>query len=236
MAVFPTPGARMSATSAARVLNVDVVSDVVCPWCFIGKRRLATALANLAAEQPGLDLRVNWHPFQLNPDLPPEGVDRRSYLEDKFGGPARAAQIYDRVRAAGSTVDIPFAFDRIERQPNTLDAHRLISWAQARGAADDVVDRLFRAYFLDGRAIGDRGVLADIAGEAGLDREAVRAMLASDEGVDTIRALDRRVRELGVDGVPFFIFADKVAVSGAQEPAVLKDAIAQALADAVEAN
>jgi len=223
----------MSAPSAARVLNVDVVSDVVCPWCFIGKRRLAKALANLAAEQPGLETRVNWHPFQLNPDLPPEGVDRRSYLEDKFGGPARAAQVYDRVRAAGASVDIPFAFERIERQPNTLDAHRMISWAQARGAADAVVDRLFRAYFLDGRAIGERGVLADIAGEAGLDREAARAMLAGDEGADTIRALDRRVRELGVDGVPYFIFGDKVAVSGAQEPEVLRNAIAQAL-DAAE--
>lgn len=216
--------------SARRILHVDVVSDVVCPWCFIGKRRLAAALAAVAVEHADPDVRVNWHPFQLNPDLPPEGVDRRSYLENKFGGPERAAQIYERVRAAGATVDIAFAFDRIERQPNTLDAHRLISWAQARGAGDAIVDVLFRAYFLDGRAIGDRDVLADIAGEAGLDHDAARTMLASDEGADTIRALDRRVRELGVDGVPFFIFGDKVAVSGAQEPAVLADAIRQALA------
>ncbi|MEP7181909.1 MAG: DsbA family oxidoreductase [Betaproteobacteria bacterium] len=218
--------------SVNRILHVDVVSDVVCPWCFIGKRRLAAALATIAAERPDLDVRVNWHPFQLNPELPPEGADRRSYLERKFGGPERAAQIYDRVRAAGATVGIAFAFDRIERQPNTLDAHRLISWAQARGAGDAVVDALFHAYFLDGRHVGDRDVLADIAGEAGLDREAARAMLGTDEGEDTVRALDARVRELGVDGVPFFIFGDQVAVSGAQEAKVLEDAMAQALAGA----
>jgi len=211
-------------------MHVDVVSDVVCPWCFIGKRRLAAALERAHADHPDLTFAVNWHPFQLNPELPAEGVDRRSYLETKFGGPERAAEIYARVRAAGETVAIPFAFERIERQPNTLDAHRLIAWAQARGAGDALVDRLFRAYFLEGRYIGSRAVLADIAGEAGLDRDAAQAMLASDEGIDTIRVLDRRVRELGVSGVPFFIFGDKVAVSGAQEPAVLGDAIAQALA------
>jgi predicted DsbA family dithiol-disulfide isomerase len=233
---FPDHGALMPAPRASQLLNVDVVSDVVCPWCYVGKRRLATALAQLAAEQPGLELRVNWHPFQLNPDLPAEGIERRTYLEEKFGGPGRAAQIYDRVRAAGATVDIAFAFDRIQRQPNTLDAHRLIAWAQQRGDAEAVVERLFRAYFLDGRAIGDREVLADIAGEAGLDREAARVMLAGDEGVDTVRALDQRVRELGVGGVPFFVFGNKVAVSGAQEAAVLKDAIAQAMAETAESD
>jgi len=220
----------MSQAQQPQRMHVDVVSDVVCPWCFIGKRRLALALGRAAAEHPGLTFAVNWHPFQLNPELPSEGVDRRSYLEAKFGGPKRAAEIYARVHAAGETVDIPFAFERIERQPNTLDAHRLVSWAQARGASDALVERLFVAYFLEGRHIGSRDVLADLAGEAGLDRDAARAMLASDEGVDTIGALDRRVRELGVSGVPFFIFGDKVAVSGAQEPAVLCDAIAQALA------
>jgi len=220
----------MSQAQQPQRMHVDVVSDVVCPWCFIGKRRLALALGRAAAEHPRLTFAVNWHPFQLNPELPSEGVDRRSYLEAKFGGPERAAEIYARVRAAGETVDIPFAFERIERQPNTLDAHRLVSWAQARGASDALVERLFVAYFLEGRHIGSRDVLADLAGEAGLDRDAARAMLASDEGVDTIGALDRRVRELGVSGVPFFIFGDKVAVSGAQEPAVLCDAMAQALA------
>ena len=216
--------------SAKTVFHVDVVSDVVCPWCYIGKRRLAAALATMAAERPDVDVRVNWHPFQLNPDLPPEGIDRRTYVANKFGGPERAAQVYERVRAAGATAGIALAFDRIERQPNTLAAHRLVSWAQARGAAAAVVEALFRAYFLDGRYVGDRDVLADIAGEAGLDREAARTMLATGEGEDAIRALDARVRELGVDGVPFFIFGDKVAVSGAQQPDVLADAMRQALA------
>jgi predicted DsbA family dithiol-disulfide isomerase len=220
----------MSAAVASPSLSIDVISDVVCPWCYIGKRRLATALAAVRAEQPALELRVNWHPFQLNPDLPPEGVDRRAYLDEKFGGPERAAGIYERVRAAGATVGIAFEFDRILRQPNTLDAHRLVSWAQAQGAAEALVEALFRAYFLDGRYVGDRDVLAQIAAEAGLDRAAAAAMLASAEGIEHIRGMDRRVRELGVAGVPFFIFGDKVAVSGAHEPAVLEDAIAQALA------
>jgi predicted DsbA family dithiol-disulfide isomerase len=167
----------------------------------------------------------------LNPDLPREGIGRRAYLEAKFGGPQRAGEIYERVRAVGRTVGIDFAFDRIERQPNTLDAHRLISWAQARGSAEDVVERLFRAYFLEGRFIGDPEVLAAVAGEAGLDSAAVAAMLASDEGADAIAAMDRRVRELGVGGVPFFIFGGRVAVSGAQEPEILAGATVQAMQD-----
>jgi predicted DsbA family dithiol-disulfide isomerase len=208
--------------------QIDVISDVVCPWCYIGQRRLAQARARLAPDDPARSAVVRWHPFQLNPDLPRAGVARRAYLEDKFGGPERAAQIYARVSAAGATVGIPFAFDRIERQPNTLDAHRLIAWAQERGDASDLVERLFHAYFVEGRAIGDREVLALIAGEAGLDAAAARAWLASDEGSDDIARMDQRAREIGVGGVPFFIFNEKVAVSGAQEPDVLRDAMNQA--------
>lgn len=220
----------MTDSGTDSTLAIDVISDVVCPWCFIGKRRLSAALALLAVAEPGARPIVNWHPFQLNPDLPREGVDRKSYLEAKFGGPDRAALIYERVRAAGVTVGIPFAFDRIARQPNTRDAHRLISWAQARGDAAELVERLFRAYFIEGRYIGDRDVLAAIAGEAGEDAAAVRAMLESEQGEETIVAMDRRVRELGVEGVPFFIFDGKVAVSGAQEPEALVEAIRQARA------
>ncbi len=213
------------------MLDIDVISDVVCPWCYIGKRRLAAALAMLNHDAPGFASRVNWHPFQLNPDLPGEGVDRRAYLERKFGGAERAATIYDRVRAAGATVDIPFAFDRILRQPNTLDAHRLVAWAQqpeSADSADALVERLFRAYFLEGRTIGDREVLAAVAGEAGFDAASARAMLDSDEGAEAVRAMDRRAREMGVTGVPFFIFNGSVAVSGAQEPRILAEAIAKA--------
>ena len=217
-----------NAPNGNNVMTVDVISDVVCPWCFIGRRRLGEALSLYAEQQPEARPLVSWHPFQLNPDLPREGIDRRAYLEAKFGGRERAAQIYERVRAAGRTVGIEFAFERIERQPNTRDAHRLISWAQARGSAEDLVESLFRAYFLEGRFIGDRDVLVDIADEAGLPADAARAYLESDEGAATIDAMDRRVRELGVTGVPFFILNGRVAVSGAQEAPTLVAAMAQA--------
>jgi len=210
--------------------QIDVISDVVCPWCYIGQRRLAQALARLRDDDAARRAPIRWHPFQLNPDLPQGGVPRKTYLEDKFGGPERAAQIYARVAAAGATVGIPFAFDRIERQPNTRDAHRLINWAQAQGDASDMVERLFRAYFSEGRAIGDHAILAAIAGEAGLDSAAARILLDSDAGIDAIALMDGRAREIGVQGVPFFIFNQHIAVSGAQEPDVLLDAIAQARA------
>ena len=219
----------MSAPSSGPLLTIDVISDVVCPWCYIGRRRLDTALAQFAAEEPQVRPLVSWHPFQLNPDLPREGVDRQLYLARKFGGSRSAAEIYERVRAAGKTVGIDFAFEKIRRQPNTLDAHRLISWAQAQGSAEEVVERLFRAYFLEGRFVGDRDVLAAIAGEAGFPPEVAEDYLASGEDAGTIAEMDRRVRELGVTGVPFFIFGGKLAVSGAQEPHVLSGAMAQAL-------
>jgi len=211
-------------------MTIDVISDVVCPWCFIGRRRLGEALSLYAAREPEIRPLVSWHPFQLNPDLPAEGIDRRAYLEAKFGGPERAAQIYEQVRAAGKTVGIDFAFERILRQPNRRDAHRLISWAQSRGDAEDVVEGLFRAYFLEGRFVGDREVLAEIAGEAGHPADTARAYLESDAGADTIEAMDRRVRELGVTGVPFFIFDGRVAVSGAHEAPALVAAMVQAAA------
>ena len=226
----------MSTTATASTLTIDVISDVVCPWCFVGRRRLGAALAHLAADEPGARPLVSWHPFQLNPDLPREGIDRSVYLARKFGGPQRAAEIYERVRAAGRSVGIDFAFERIARQPNTLDAHRLISWAQAQGSSEEVVERLFRAYFLVGRFIGDRDVLAAIAGEAGLSIDAARAHLASSEGAATIAEMDRRTRELGVTGVPFFILGGRLAVSGAQEPAVLVGAMTEAIRETEEAG
>ena len=214
------------------VFTVDVVSDIVCPWCFIGKRRLEVAIARLRVDEPDLPIEVRWHPFQLNPELPPEGVDRRQYLETKFGGPDKARQVYARVEAAGETADIAFAFDAIERQPNTLDAHRLIAWAQTRreGDSEALVENLFRAYFVDGRYVGDRDELIRLAADAGYDADDARAMLASDELRDVVAEADRRARDLGVSGVPFFIFGGTTAISGAQEPEALLDAIAQARA------
>ncbi len=228
---FRVPQSSMPVMTApaSSIMKIDVISDVVCPWCFIGRRRLGAALALLAEREPQFQSVVSWHPFQLNPDLPREGMDRQAYLEAKFGGAQRAAASYERVSAAGKSVGIDFAFDRILRQPNTVDAHRLISWTQARGSAEDLVEGLFRAYFLEGRFVGDRAVLAAIADEAGLDASVAGAMLASEEGAKNIAAMDRRFRELGVGGVPFFIFDDRVAVSGAQEPETLVEAIVSAM-------
>ena len=210
-------------------LVVDIVSDVVCPWCYIGKRKLETALAELQAREPGLAILRRWHPFQLNPDLPPEGIARAAYIEAKFGGKARATEIYARVRSAGADVGIPFAFDRIDRQPNTLDAHRLIAWAQQRGdprATDALVERLFGAYFIEGRLLTETEQLIEIAREAGFPESEVRAMLASAVGRPDVEAEDREARAVGISGVPFFIFNGKTAVSGAHEPAALLEAIA----------
>ncbi len=206
-------------------LSIDIVSDVVCPWCYIGKRKLEAALA-----QHARDVRVRWLAFQLNPDIPAGGVDRRSYLEQKFGGPERAKQIYARVKAAGDEVGIAFDFDRIVRQPNTIEAHRLTAWAQDvdPSAADAFVERLFRAYFVDGIDIGSVDALAGLAGEAGFDASAAHAWLASDAGHSAIKAEEKRSRALGVTGVPFFVFNQRLAVSGAQPPEVLLEAMEQA--------
>jgi predicted DsbA family dithiol-disulfide isomerase len=210
---------------------IDVVSDVVCPWCYIGKRRLAAALDALAAKAPEVVPRVRWHPFQLNPELPPEGVPRQRYLEAKFGGDARASVIYQRVSAVGREVGIAFDFDAMTRQPNTLDAHCLIAWVQAvrPEATSALVERLFRAWFVEGRFVGDRGELARIAGEAGCDPVAAAAMLASGERREAVTEADERARAMGINGVPFFIFGGRTALSGAHEPPTLLRAIDEAL-------
>jgi len=217
-------------------LVVDVVSDIVCPWCFIGKRKLERALAELGRAEPSLDVEVRWHPFQLNPDLPADGIPRASHLERKFGGAARAAEIYARVTRVGEAVGIPFRFDLIERQPNTSDAHRLIAWAQRQGDAAALVERLFGAYFLEGRRVGERDELARLAAECGWPERDARAMLASDELRDEVEKASQEALDAGVQGVPFFIFNGRTAVSGAHDPATLLDAIAAARGDAGSAG
>ena len=215
----------MDAKDTPAPFAIDVVSDVVCPWCYVGKRHLEAALAGL----PDLDEAVvRWHPFELNPELPSAGVDRAAYLEQKFGGPARAAEIYERVREAGRAAGITFDFASILRQPNTRDAHRLVAWAQAGGDAKDLVERLFRAYFEEGRFIGDRATLAALAGEAGLDAQAARAWLDSGKGAAEIGHAEERARELGITGVPFFIFDGRVGLSGAHPPEAMREAIERA--------
>jgi predicted DsbA family dithiol-disulfide isomerase len=207
-------------------MTIDVVSDVVCPWCYIGKRRLEAALAERPAESKAV---VRWHPFQLNPDLPLGGVDRRSYLATKFGGPEQVRDVHTRVVDAGRDVGIWFEFERIDWQPNTMNAHRLIAWGQAARPAvtADLVERLFRAFFTQGVDIGNIDELVRIAGEAGLDAFRAKAMLAAGEGRAAVAAADHRVRAMGISGVPLFIFNQRLAVSGAQSPKVLLEAMTQ---------
>jgi predicted DsbA family dithiol-disulfide isomerase len=212
-------------------LQIDVISDVVCPWCYIGKRKLALALdlyrkRNPGAEQP----RVTWHPFQLNPEMPAAGVDRAEYLERKFGG--RSTDIYARVTAVGAELGIPFAFDKVPRQPNTLAAHSLIALAADEGVQDDVVEALFRAYFIDGRDLTSNETLSAIACEAGLARKDVDTCLAGPQAREQVQAEDGQARRLGVEGVPFFIFNRRYAVSGAQDPEALFDAMLKSASEA----
>lgn len=195
-------------------MRIDIILDVICPWCFIGKRRLERALA----QRPEVAAETSWRPFQLNPDMPPAGMARQDYLSAKFGGAQHAGRIYQAISAAGATVDIPFAFDRIRRTPNTRDAHRLIRHAERHSRGDAVVEALFDAYFIAGRDIGDAATLAEIAGEAGLDAAAAAAFLASEAEATEILAEDANARRLGINAVPCFIFAGQYAVSGAQEP------------------
>jgi predicted DsbA family dithiol-disulfide isomerase len=211
-------------------LTIDVVSDVVCPWCYIGKRKLETALALPEAHDlPNVVIR--WHPFQLNPDMPAQGLPRQQYLEDKFGGPERAAEIYERVRAAGKAVGLALNIDGITRQPNTLAAHALIAFAQAGDFdASDIKERLLQAYFVDNRFIGSAEVLAEIAEEAGLNGEDARTFVTDPEQLEAVAQADAHIRRLGISGVPFFIFNQSVSVSGAQDPATLLGAMKQAVA------
>ena len=191
-------------------MKIDIISDAICPWCYIGKRRLEQALT--LAPQPGLE--TGWRPFQLNPDMPAEGIDRKEYLRAKFGD--SAGRNYDRIAAIGREVGIPFAFDRIQRTPNTILAHRLIRYAARENVQDPMVETLFRAYFTEGRDIGNRDTLVELAAAAGLEAKAVEAYLAGTEDDDTIRTEDAFARQIGISGVPCFIVDRQYAISGAQ--------------------
>lgn len=208
--------------------QIDVISDVVCPWCFIGKRNLERALETWRATHPDETPAVRWHPFQLNPHLPDSGVPRKQYLENKFGGPERAKEIYARVSAAGKRAGIDFAFDNIQVQPNTIDAHQLMHYAGEHGRQNEMAEAIFRRYFVEGADLSDRQTLADIAQQAGMNRDEVAAYLASDTDRTLIEEQDRRARAIGVEGVPFFIFNQRLALSGAQPPEVILEAMEKA--------
>jgi predicted DsbA family dithiol-disulfide isomerase len=209
-------------------LNIDIISDVVCPWCYIGKRRIEAALELYTRENPGAEKpTVTWRPFQLNPDMPAAGMSRQEYVTRKFGA-SRAKDIYSRVAGVGTEVGIPFAFDKIARQPNTLAAHSLIGLAGAAGLQDQVKEALMHAYFIDGVDLTKTENLVAIATAAGLDQAEVEKCLADPQSRHTVEEEEKRARAIGVQGVPFFIFNGKVMVSGAQEPEALLDAMRHA--------
>jgi predicted DsbA family dithiol-disulfide isomerase len=195
-------------------MHIDIVSDVACPWCFIGKRRLERALEL----RPDVIVSRSWRPFQLNPDLPSAGVPRDFFLAAKFGSVRQALRGNAAIAAAGRSEGIEIGFERIRRTPNTLCAHRLIRLAATEGRGDDMVESLFRAYFIDGIDIGDIDALAMIAGRAGLDDDTARTYLASEIGAAEVLAEDRRARRLGIHAVPCFVIERGYAISGAQEP------------------
>lgn len=196
------------------MVQIDIYSDTVCPWCFIGKRRLERALA----ARDDIDVSIRWHAFQLNPDMPAAGMERERYLASKFGGPERAASVYATIARAGHAERIPFDFEAIPRMPNTIQSHRLVRYADRFGMQDAVVEALFKAFFFDGEDIGDDVTLLRVGSRVGLERDATAAFLAGDEERDTVVAEDLRARRMGINAVPFFVVNGDYAISGAQEP------------------
>lgn len=213
-------------------MQIDIFSDVICPWCFIGKRKLERALQD--TDVPDLSLR--WRAFQLNPDMPAAGMDRPVYLERKFGGQERAGEVYARVAEAGREAGIEFAFERIRRTPNTLDAHRLIRLAGDQGLQDVLVESLFQAYFVEGRDIGDRAELASLARAAGLaaPEDDPSAWLAGSAQTEAVLEECAQAHELGITGVPCVVFDGRYALSGAQPVAVFRQALQSVATGAVE--
>jgi predicted DsbA family dithiol-disulfide isomerase len=195
-------------------VKLDIMSDPICPWCYIGKTHLDKALADI----PDHPFVIEWHPFQLNPDMPREGMDRRAYLEGKFGGKEGAVRAYAPVVEHAEKAGLNIQFEAMKRTPNTLDAHRLIHWAGIEGKQNQVVDALFRAYFEEGRDIGNHEVLADVADGAGMDASVVLKLLQSESDAQDIRDRDAHSRKMGVNSVPTYIVANQHAVPGAQPP------------------
>jgi len=203
------------------MVKLDIVSDPICPWCYIGKTNLDQAIRM----RPDHPFDIEWHPFQLNPEMPPNGMDRRAYLEVKFGGREGAARAYAPVAERAEAAGLKMNLEAIRTTPNTLDAHRLIHWAGQEGCQTPVVSALFRAYFREGRDIGDKAILVDIAAETGLDRAMIARLLEGGADMDAVRARDERARARGIRGVPCFIVGNRHAVSGAQPPELWTDAI-----------
>lgn len=210
--------------NATPPLTVDVVSDVMCPWCFIGKRRLETALRSV----PQLNVDVRWHPFQLDATLPKSGKDRQQYLDDKFGGKENADAVYSRIKETGAEEGINFAFDKIKLSPNTLDSHRLILWSRSDNVQSDVVERLFKAYFLDGEDLTKATTLVRISEEAGMQSDLVEQLLETETDLDKTEAQITRASESGISGVPCFIIDGRFVLAGAEKPETIAAALQHA--------
>lgn len=206
-------------------VTVDVISDLICPWCYIGKRRLERAIASLPL---GTEVRVRWHAYQLNPEMPSEGIDRRTYRTTKFGSWERSQQLDAQVTAAAAEEGLPFDLAKAARTPNTFNGHRVVWLAGQAGCQDAVVEALFQAYFVDGRDVGEPATLIEIATAAGLDREQVTTLLAGDGGTTEVREEEEQARQIGVQGVPLFVFDGRFAVSGAHDPATFLKVFEQA--------
>lgn len=213
--------------TAVKPLQIDIVSDVVCPWCYIGKKRIEDALA-LANDVP---VHVNWRPFFLNPWVPREGISRDEYLTQKFGSVEAYKGIAGRVVAAAAEEGLEYNSDRVKRQPNTIDSHRLIHWAEADGKSAQMKQRLMELYFRDGGDLTSTDVLVQAAADVGMDADSVRKRLATDEDVERISAQAQEASEKGISGVPTYVFAQKYAVSGAQPAEQLARAIRQISAE-----
>ncbi|MEO1491461.1 MAG: DsbA family oxidoreductase [Pseudomonadota bacterium] len=210
------------------MVQLDIISDPICPWCYIGKAQLDRAIAEVGVNP----FDTHWRIFQLNPDMPPEGMDRREYLETKFGGPERAQQIYGRIADAAKGAGLDVALDKIGRTPNTMDAHRVIRWARTTGSQQGLVDDLFTRYFEKGEDISDHAVLLDAAEAAGMEREIVAKLLEGDADRESLAEEDRTAREMGVTGVPTFIVGGRYVLTGAQDAATWAKVIRELIASA----
>lgn len=204
---------------------IAIVADFVCPWCFIGKRRLESAVALVRAERPDFAYSTQWRPFFLNPDTPPEGEAYLPFLIAKFGSREAVEALFQRVREAGEPYGLSYAFEKIALRANTLQAHRLLRWAQRQGNADALVERLFAAQFQKGEAVGDKETLIRLAGECGYETGAVGDYLGSSEDIDALRAEEKSIRDLGIRMVPTFILPGNEVIVGAEDPRVLATAI-----------
>jgi len=211
-------------------MQIDVISDTVCPWCYIGKRRLERALSL----RPQLSFDVRWRPFQLDPTTPAEGIDRKAYIERKFGSSEKIKPIHNALLKAGEDEGIPFAFEKITRTPNTINSHRLIRWSHSMGVQDAVVELLFRRYFIEGADIGRISILVEIAGDAGMDAELVEELMNSDADREHVEREDSMARKIGIQGVPTYLVGGKSLVSGAQDAEVLVRVIDRVAAETEE--